>query len=270
MAKRSYKPATIFNMRVINMRNLWEPAKEFQGRPVDKPAYIISAMVKKTRANWYEEPDLAQFTKAAQELYSEALAPLQFQQIEWPIKDGDIGDPVKGNPEWRTGHWLLTATSTLPVEVSIIRHPTGQPVPLKKQEGVKNGDYVGLNVSLAVKMNDPRGVKCYLNKVMFMAEGEEIVIGSTKSMTEMADDAKAQGLNVTGFGSSGPPQQGFGLGAQPGFPPVGSAPGPASPAFSPAPAPFAAPPAGNASFPSSGPTQPPAGFNAPTGFPPRQ
>lgn len=273
MAKRNYKTATIYNARVINMKNLWEPNKEFNGRPVDKPAFIITIMVKKTRQNWFEEPGLAEFTHSAQALYNESIAPVPFQQIDWPIKDGDVSDPKFGQPEWRMGHWLLTATSTLPVEVYI--NINGTPTPLKERSRVKNGDYVGINVSLAVRMNDQKGVKCYLNKVIFMAEGEEIVTGGGKSMSEMMSDAKAQGMNVSGFGTSGAPQQGFGQ----GFAPMAN---PVTPA---APAPFGSGENGSATFPSSGPTpgvapppvappqqqgySSPGGFNAPQGFPPR-
>lgn len=271
MAKRVYKSATLYNARVIGMRNLWEPNKEYNGRPVDKPAYIISVIVKKTRANWFEEPDFADFTQAAQGLYNEAIAPVPFQQIEWPIKDGDIPDPKFGQAEWRSGHWLMTATSTMTVPVSI--NINGVAVELKNRDKVKNGDYVGLNLSLAVRMNDQKGVKCYLNKVMFMAEGEEIVVGSAKSMTEMMDEAKAKGMNVTGFGTGGAPSQGFGQ---------GFAPTPVNPASPSAPVPFGAQPGGNASFPSNGPLAPspvappaqqsfitPGGFVSPTGFPQR-
>lgn len=251
--KRVYKSATIYNARVVGMRNLWEPSTEFNGRP-SKPSYMLTFIVKKTRQNWYEEPDFSDFTKAGQDLYNEAIAPVPFQQIDWPIKDGDVADPARGNPSWRYGHWLMTATSNAPVPVFI--NINGNGVELKNRDKVKNGDYIGVNVALAVKMNDERGVKCYLNKVMFMAEGEEIVVGTSKSMTDMMADAKARGMNVTGFGSAGAPQQGFGQ---------GFAQTPANPAHSPAPVPFPlAGVGGNASFPSNGPLPPP-----PTGFPSR-
>lgn len=270
MAQRIYKTASIYEARVVGMRNLWDPSTEYMGKKQDKPSYIVSVIIKKTRANWYEEPTLAAFTQAASALYSEALSHIPFQQVEWPFKDGDIPDPVRGQAEWRKGHWFLTGSSTSPIEVSIIEN--GVPVPLKNRMNVKNGDYVGLAVSIAVKMNDPRGVKVYVNKVMFMAPGEEIVLGSSVSNMDLMEEAKAKGLNVTGF-SGGAPQQGFGQ---------GFAPPPASPASPPAPAGFGMAGAGNASFPSSGlappPVSPPAqqgfttpsGFIPPRGFPPRQ
>jgi len=52
-------------------------------------------------------------------------------------------------------------------------------------------------------------VKVYINKVVFMAEGEEIVVGTGVSANELMEQAKTQGLNVTGYGGGGAPQQGF-------------------------------------------------------------
>ena len=111
------------------------------------------------------------------------------------------------------------------------------PVPLKNRMDVKNGDYVGLAVSIAVNSNDARKVKCYCNKVMFMAPGEEIVLGGSVSNTDLMAEAKAKGLNVTGFGG-GAPQQGFGQ---------GFVPPPANPASPTVPAGFGMAGAGNAS-----------------------
>lgn len=262
MAQRVYKTASIYEARIIGMRNLWEPSTEFMGKKQDKPSYIVSVIVKKTRGHWSEEPGLASFTQAASALYSEALSHIPFQQVEWPFKDGDIPDPVRGQAEWRKGHWFLTGTSTSPIEVSIIQN--GVPMPLKNRMDVKNGDYVGLAVSIAVNSIDARKVKCYCNKVMFMAPGEEIVLGGSVSNMDLMAEAKAKGLNVTGF-SGGAPQQGFGQ---------GFAPLPASPASPTAPAGFGMAGAGNASFPSNGlappPVSPPAqqGFTAPSGFTP--
>jgi len=270
MAQRVYKPAAIYDSRIIGLRNLWEPSREYMGRPTEKPNYLASIIVKKTRANWWEEPALANFTEACQALYTASLSHIPFQQVTWPIKDGDVADVGRANPEWRKGHWLLTGSSTSPIEVSIVQG--GVPIPLRNRAGVKSGDYVMVAVALAVKANDPRGVKCYLNKVVFTAEGEEIVVGSGGiSAAELMEHAKAQGMNVTGFGGGGAPaQQGFGFAAMGGS------------AHQPAPV----QPGQTAAFPSNGsqtgfappPVQPPAAapqfggqnFAAPKGFPPRQ
>jgi hypothetical protein len=271
---RVYKQSAIYNSRIASMRNLWEPSKEYMGKAVEKPNYLVTIVIKKTRANWFEEPALAAFTLSCQELYSAAMSHLPFQQIQWPIKDGDVPDPGRAQAEWRTGHWILNGSSTSPIEVFIVQG--GTPIPLKNRAGVKPGDYVAVTTSIAVKVGDARGVKCYINKVMFMGEGEEIVIGSATSATELMEAAKAQGLNVTGFGGGGAPQAGFGFAPTPVPAVVQTATGPF---MTPNPqAGFVSPsnPSGNGFAPP--PVQPPAqqgfgtpgNFNAPSGFPSRQ
>jgi len=248
MAQRIYKAAAIYDARIAGMRNLWEPSREYMGKPVEKPNYLVTVIVKKTRAQWFEEPALANFTQACQSLYTEALAPVPYAQIAWPIRDGDVADPGKAPAEWRAGHWTLMGSSSSPIEVSIVQ--SGVITPLRNRVDVKSGDYVMVAAALAVNSNNPRAVKCYINKVVFTAPGDEIVIGTSVSAAELMEQAKAQGLNVTGFGGGGAPQQqGFGLAPNP-FPSGGLAPAPVSP---PAQQGFTAP--GN--------------FNAPGGFPQR-
>jgi hypothetical protein len=279
MAQRIYKAAAIYDCRIVGMRNLWEPSNEYQGKPTPKPNYMAMVVVKKTRALWHEEPALANFTQACSELYTAALSQVPFQYVDWPIKDGDQVQPGRAQAEWRVGHWVLTGSSSSPIEVSI--NQNGNLVPLKNRVDVKPGDYVMISTALAVKTNDPRGVVCYLNKVVFLKPGEEIAIGSSVSASDLMAQAKAQGMNVTGF-SSGPPQQGFGA------PPMGNGFAPTGvPAGQPATAPFGTTgQPGGFAFPSNGPQpgfapspmQPPGqpGFGAPgeftppTGFPQRQ
>lgn len=276
---RIYKQSAIFDCRIFNMRNLWEPSTTYMGKAVEKPNYIVGVLMRKTRANWYEEPALAGFSKSCKELYDAALSHIPFQQIDWPIKNGDVDQMGRAVPEWRKGNWLLNGSSTTPIEVSI--NQGGVVVPLRNNAGtVKPGDYVMVSTSIAVKTNDPRGIKTYINKLVFMAPGEEIAIGSSVSTADLMAEAKAQGLNVTGFGGSGGPQEGFGQGFAPTLAnPAGTAasggtvpgqfginePGfgsafPSSPVKSPSPV---APPA-QQGFST------PQGFNAPQGFPPRQ
>lgn len=271
---RIYKQAAIYDARIVGMRNLWEPSTQYMGKPVEKPNYLVSIIVKKTRANWFEEPVFANFVKACNELYTASLSHIPFQQVVWPVKDGDVPDVGKAQAEWRMGHWLLTGSSTSPIEVMI--NQGGVPVPLRNRAGVKPGDHVMVATAIAVNSNDARKIKVYINKVVFMAEGEEIVVGTGVSANELMEQAKAQGLNVTGYGGGGAPQQGFG----PGF--VATT---ANPAIPDVPAPFGAAntSGGTAGFPSNGPqtgsapapVSPPAqqsfvtpgGFVAPTGFP---
>jgi hypothetical protein len=280
MAQRIYKAASIFDVRIIGMRNLWEPSREYMGKPTEKPNYMVSVIIPKTRGHWSEEPLLANFTQACMQLHAEAISHLPIQYVDWPIKDGDVTDPGRSNAEWRKGNWTLNGTSTSPITVTIVQG--GVPVPLRNRVGVKPGDYAGLSLALAVKANDPRGVKCYCNNVMFTAPGEEIVVGNSVSANDLMEQAKAQGMNVTGFGG-GAPQQGFG--APPmgngGFAPTGAPAGQTAtgPSWTPQ-------QAGGSAFPSNGPQtgfapspmQPPqqqgfsapGGFTPPTGFPQRQ
>lgn len=280
---RIYKQSAIYDARAAGIRNLWEPSREYMGKPTEKPNYLATVVVKKTRANWFEEPALAAFVQSCQELYSAAMSGIPFPQINWPIKDGDVDELGRAPAEWRKGHWILTGSSTSPIEVFIVQG--GVPVPLKARIDVKPGDHVMVTTAIAVKANDIRGVKCYINKVVFTGPGEEIVIGNSTSATEMMAAAKAQGMNVTGFGS-GAPQQGFGFGgggiAQQGFgsAPMGAPVGQTAPgqfgttgqasgsAFpsNPAPGGFAPPPVAP---PSGNGFTPPGGFTPPTGFPPR-
>lgn len=262
---RVYKQSAIYDCRAASMRNLFEPSTEYQGKRMEKPNYLITVVIKKTRANWYEEPALASFASSCNELYTAALSHFPFQQVIWPIKDGDQPDIMGKTSEWRTGNWILNGSSTTPIEVFI--NQGGVPVPLRNRAGVKPGDYVSVTTSIAVKVGDPRGVKCYINKVIFMAEGEEIMIGSgTTSANELMAAAKAQGLNVTGFGGGGAPQQGFAQSlAQPMAgngpivgPNVQTMPFPQQ-SFAPSPV---APPA-QQGFGA------PGNFNAPSGFPSR-
>lgn len=258
---RVYKYSAIYDARIAGMRNLWEPSKEYMGKPVETPNYLATVVMKKTRANWYEEPAMAAFAQSCKELYDAALSHIPFQYVVWPVQDGDVPQVGKTTvADWRAGHWVLNGSSTSPIEVSIVQN--GVPVPLTRRAEVKSGDHVSVTTSVAVKTNDPRGVKCYINKVMFTGPGEEIVIGNSISNADLMAQAKAQGLNVTGFGG-GAPQQGFG--------PQGFT---APPASGPAPFPGNGPQTGFAPPPVQPPAQQgfasPQNFSAPTGFPPRQ
>jgi hypothetical protein len=268
------------------------------GKPTEKPNYLATVLVKKTRANWYEEPALADFAASCNELYQAAMTHTPFAQVVWPVKDGDAPDVQGRAPaEWRMGQWVLNGSSTTAIEVSI--NQGGSIVPLKGPVNVKSGDFVMVSTSCAVNSNNPRAVKCYINKVVFMGPGEEIVMGSSVSTSEMMAKAKEKGMNVTGFGNAG--AAGFG-----GFGPSPAALGPTGvegiggPAGTPGPTGFGSqtgfggfnvpgapghnpggPAFGNGAAPGQAPApvQPPAqqatfaapaGFNAPTGFPPRQ
>jgi hypothetical protein len=112
---------------------------------------------------------------------------------------------------------------------------------LTNKVGVKSGDYVMAGVTAAVKQNDPRGVKLYLNAVVFSSPGEEIVFANSVSGAELMRMAEQQGLRPAGFSASpgGFVPQPFGAPQSGGFtPPAGGfAPTPNAPALSGAQAP---------------------------------
>jgi hypothetical protein len=261
--QRVYKYATIFNARMTNMRHLWEPSREYMGKPQEKPSYLGGFIVAKTRGVWFEEPAFAGLVASCQALYTEAMSHIPFPQVVWPVKDGDIPEPGKAQTEWTKGHWLINGSSTQPIKVEVVQN--GVPVPLTNRAIVKPGDFITASVALAVKTNDPRAVKIYLNTVLFMNPGEEIAIGNSVSGAELMAQAKAQGLNVTGFGGTGAPQGGFAQNnaapAQGGFGQPAN-PAPQTTGFvQNAPAPVQ---------PNQGGfTAPAGGFTAPQGFPQR-
>jgi hypothetical protein len=271
MARRIHKQATIFNARIVSMRNLWEPSREYMGKPAEKPNYLASFIVPKTRTNWYEEAQFAGLVQASQELYAAAMSHIPFAQISWPIRDGDVAEPGKTPAEWARGHWYLTGSSSSPIETNIVQG--GVPVKISNRAGVKPGDFVAAGIAIAVNSNDQRRVKCYINSVLFMASGEEIAIGNSVSAAELMAQAKAQGLNVTGFGGQSAgllPQVGFGA-PQAGFTHPGphqGQPGTSMTTFpsNPAPQGFAPPPA---QPPAQGGFTTLSGFNPPQGFPQR-
>jgi hypothetical protein len=278
MAQRVYKYATVFNARIINMRNLWEPSREYMGKPAEKPNYLASFIVPKTRANWFEEPQFAGLTQAGQELYNASMSAVPFPQIIWPIKDGDNPEPGKQAPDWMRGHWYLTGSSSSPISVEIVQ--AGVPVKLMNRAQVKPGDFIAAGLALAVNSNNPRMVKCYMNSVLFMGPGEEIAVGNSITGSELMAKAKEQGLNVTGFGGQSAgllPQVGFG--GQPLGPTGPRGPGSETGApagFTPSTVPSGAltGPSGFAPPPVQPPASPsgfggPAGFTPPAGFPQR-
>jgi hypothetical protein len=291
MAKKQYENFTVFGARIYGMKNLWTPSTEYMGKPTTRPNYIAGFIVPKTRAHWSEEPVFAGAWGAMQKIYGAVMNNMPYNMVDWPIRDGDILTPGQKAAEWARGHWLFSGNSGDPINVEIVQN--GLPVKLQNRATVKPGDYVAVGGATAVKSNDPRGIKFYINSVLFMAPGEEIAVGNSVSGAELMAQAQAQGLQVIGFspnpggfggapqqggfpGSAGP-QNGFApqpgqFGGTPGFtpgnpgfgqPPAPTTGNPATPGYG-APAPGGAPGgfAGNATFPSN-PAPQPGGFVPP-------
>jgi hypothetical protein len=233
MTQRYYISTTLFNMRAVNIRHLWEASNEYKGQKTQKPNWFGTFIAPKTRAGWWEEPIFAGAMGAFADLCGKSG--LQFNMVtEWPIKDGDVpNEPGKGPAEWAKGHWVVGGSSGQGIKVEIVQN--GTPVALPNRALVKPGDYCALGVSAAVKQNNPRALKFFLNTVLFTGQGEEIAVGNSVSGAELMQQAQAQGLQVTGFnGSVG----GFAPSVQPGpgFAPQGPggfAPSGPAPAFQP-------------------------------------
>jgi ssDNA-binding protein len=219
MAQRQYEAATVFNARIADMRHLWTPSTIYKGQPTTKPNYFAMFLVKKTVAQWFREPALAGVSTACGKIYQNNP-----HILAWPVVDGDVPSPEGKSSEFAQGHWLFSASSGNPPNVEIVQ-TGGVLTKLTNKVGVKSGDYVMVGVTAAVKQNDPRGVKLYLNAVVFSGPGEEIVFANSVSGAELMRMAEQQGLRPAGFspslGGFAPPQgQPFG---QPGgfTPPAG-------------------------------------------------
>lgn len=265
---RQYEPATIFGPRIVDMRHLWNPSTEYLGKPTTKPNHFATFITPKTQAHWSTEPIFGGVMVAFGKLLQGQLQ--AFQQnpgaATWPINDGDAPSADGKSSEFAKGHWIFTASTGNPPNIELAQ-AGGTLVKLQNRVGVKPGDFTVCGVTAAVKQNDARGVKFYLNAVVFTAPGEEIVFANSVSGSELMAQAQRQGMHVAGFapggagGFGGAPQGGFtqapqgGFHGSPpqgqpqGFAPTNTAPG----AFVAAPAPGGTPGwgGGNATSPSN-------------------
>jgi hypothetical protein len=216
------------------MRHLFVPSNEYMGKPSAKPNYFAMFIVPKTQGQWHTEPALAGIAAACGKLYQSN------PQVQvWPVVDGDLPSAKGTISEFARGHWMFSASTSNPPNVELVQ-AGGVLVKLANKTGVKSGDYVMAGVTAALKQNDPRGVKLYLNAVVFSAPGEEIVFANSVSGAELMQQAQRQGLQVAGFAGS----PGFG-GQQPMQQPFGGAPGFTQPASG------FAPTTGNPAFPGA-------------------
>lgn len=235
MAQRQYEPFTLFNVRIVDMRNLWNPSTEYKGQQT-KPNYFAGFIVPKTQAQWHTEPALAGLVQALGKLY--ATNP---QIMDWRIEDGDTPNAEGKSSEFAKGHWLFNASTSNPPNVELVQ-AGGALVKLQNKVGVKSGDYCMVGGTAAVSGQNNRAVKLYLNAVVFTAPGEEIVFANSVSGAELMQQAQKQGLQVAGFSSGG--AGGFTPPGGAGFAPTTASPVGSTvqngPAFG-----------GNAAFPSS-------------------
>jgi hypothetical protein len=257
MAQRQYEPFTLFNVRIVDMRHLWNPSTDYKGQEQKKPNYFAGFIVKKTQAAWSSEPALAGLVNALSKIL--ATNP---QIIDWRIQDGDTPSADGKSSEFAKGHWLFNASTSNPPNVEIAQ-PNGTVVKLSNKVGVKSGDYCMIGGTAAVSGQNNRAIKLYLNAVVFSGPGEEIVFANSVSGAELMKAAQAQGLQVAGFGAA--PQHGQQFAGQPFAAPNQGAPGftaptTGSPAFGAAAAPFGSAGPGNS---SASPFSQPGGFTPP-------
>lgn len=279
MANRVYVAFQVFSARVVNIQHLWQPSYEYLGKKSEKPNYFVTAVIPKTRQNWWEEPQLASSWAAYSELLQRSGMTPQ-HVTSWPVKDGDMPpEPGKNPSDWAKGHWIIGGSSSNAIKVEMVQG--NSVVPLAGRAGVKPGDFVALGLSAAIKQNDPRAIKHFCNTVLFMGPGEEIAVGNSVSGAELFAAAQQQGLQVAGFsgapGFGGAPGGGFPGGGMPsgGFaPPAGPGGfgGPAGPGFTPQ-GPAGVPqmgagPQGGAFPGATAPNGP--GFGGPAAFPSNQ
>lgn len=229
-AQRQYEPFTLFNVRIVDMRHLWNPSDTYKGQKQQKANYFAGFIVPKTQAQWHLEPNLAGLVQALGKLY--ASNP---QIVDWRIEDGDTPNAEGKSSEFAKGHWLFNGSSGNPINVELVQ-AGGTLVKLQNKVGVKSGDYCVVGGTVAVSGQNNRAAKIYLNAVVFSAPGEEIVFANSVSGAELMQQAQRQGLQVAGFsaapgGFGGAAPQPFG-GAPGGFTqPGGFAPPAGGPAF---------------------------------------
>jgi hypothetical protein len=240
-AQRQYESFQVFNARVVDMRHLWEPSREYKGQQQQKPNFFATIIVPKTQAHWSTEPIFGGMMQAFGKLLSGQFS--AFQQnpgaAGWPVVDGDMPNPETGKQsEFAVRHWLLTGSSGNMPTVEMVQ-AGGQLVKLQNRVGVKPGDFSMCGFTAAVSKQDARRIKLYLNAVVFTNPGEEIVFANSVSGAEMMKAAEAQGFRPQGYA----PAAG-GFGGAGGFTPVpqggdfspgGFAPAPAQNGFGGAP-----------------------------------
>ena len=200
MAQRQYEPFTLFNVRIVDMRHLWNPSTEYEGKKQDKASYFASFIVPKTQPTWFAEPALAPVAAACAKFPSIMQAyQTSPHAVEWPINDGNLPNKKGKLSDFAQNHWIFSAsTYDSPPNVELVQ-AGGALVKLPNKVGVKSGDYVMLGATAALNSNDARKLKLYLNAVVFSGPGEEIVFANSVSGAELMQQAQRQGLQVAGF-----------------------------------------------------------------------
>jgi hypothetical protein len=119
--QRQYEAATVFNARSVDMRHLWEPSREYMGKPSEKPNYFGMWIVPKTQAHWSTEPIFGGVMAAFTKLLGGQLQAFaqNVNAVNWPIADGDMPSPAGKSSEFAKGHWLFSASTNNPPNIEL-------------------------------------------------------------------------------------------------------------------------------------------------------
>jgi hypothetical protein len=218
MAKKQYENFMCFGARVYGMKNLWQPSTDFRGQTT-KPNWLGGFLVPKTQSHWSMEPVFQNLWGAMQKIHAATMGGLGYEQVTWPIRDGDMPqDPQQPPADWARGQWMFSGNSGDAIKVELSQGATL--VPLQARGNiVKPGDFCIVGGAVAVNSQNARAIKLYINNVVFTAPGEEIAIGNSISGAELMQAAQAQGYRPAGFnpspgGFGGPQNGGFGTAPQ--------------------------------------------------------
>ena len=222
MADRNIVNIILFNGQAIYAKSLFEPeTKDLSGKPLDKPSYSINVRFPKTKAHWYEEPDLKPLVEACKVIMTRDMPTTPFERVEFPVKDGDIPNKKNKVPEWAKGHWTFRASTTY---VPVVEQRVGGVVsqlPALNIGGKRlwgDGDHVCVALGVAKRLTDSVGIRAYLNSVLFTAKGPELNLGSgSTDWAEALRLAEEQGIEVKADAGGFNPNAGFpGAGATAG------------------------------------------------------
>ena len=194
MAQRQYKPFTLFNVRIVDMRHLWSPSDTYKGQKQQEPSYLAGFITPKTQAQWHLEPALAGLTAALGKLSPTTrrswigvfkTATCRARKANLPSSPRVTGCSTRPPNSLRTSTWRK-------LEVAL-------ELELQNKVGVKSGDYCMIGGTAAVSGQNNRAAKLYLNAVVFSAPGEEIEFANSVSGAELMQQAQDRSCRLPGF-----------------------------------------------------------------------
>ena len=202
----------LFNVRLVSIRSLWTPETMFRREKLQTPQYKVTIIVKKSHANWYEEPEFAPIIDACKQVHAAEMAHINPQALKWPVRDGDALNSEGKVVEWSKGFWTVILSSNSAPEVGCFVDGVPLPLPSPDINGRRlweDGDRAIVDISVTKNANNPVAFKLYVNSVAFNAKDERISVGVPRaSLSEMAADAQARGISVVGIhGMPGMPNE---------------------------------------------------------------